>query len=290
VSEVEAQIDALWEQAEPLIEQYNAVHEDFERNTAKQAELKSAVAPIEAQMAGAQEIIGAIAAQAYMGGQTNLFNAVMSAKTPAQIADQITYLEALGRSRTAQLHDVMAIKAQYDAAMGPIVALGQQLKAQDTELSARRAEIETRLGELQTLRAKVGGTDTTSTHPAVCPAEYLPTPGYKAAAFACSQIGKSYVWGSAGPNTYDCSGLTMRAWEKAGVYLPHNAYEQSRSMPSVARADLQMGDLVFIYPGVSHVAIYVGGGWVVHAPRSGDVVRMKRLDAVTQIHNFGRPA
>jgi cell wall-associated NlpC family hydrolase len=289
VAEVEAQIDALWEEAEPLIEQYNAVHEDFERNTAKQTELKAALAPLEEELAGAQEVIGAIAAQAYMGGQTNLINSVMSAKTPSQIADQISYLEALGRSRTTQLQEVLELKAQYDAAMVPIVALGERLQAQDAELSARRAEIEQRLGELQVLRAKVGSVDTTSTKPAVCPAEYLPTPGYKAAAFACSQIGKSYVWGSAGPNTYDCSGLTMRSWEKAGVYLPHNAAAQRRSMRYVDRSDLQIGDLVFIYPAVSHVAIYVGGGWVVHAPRSGDVVRMKQLSKVTQIHSFGRP-
>jgi hypothetical protein len=193
--------------------------------------------------------------------------------------------------QTEQLSAVIHAKVAFDAQKGPIDTLVNDLAAQDADLAAKRKAIEERLDELQALRIQAYGTSggIGATRPWVCPAEYLPTPGYKAAAFACGEIGKSYVWGAAGPRTYDCSGLTMVAWQHAGVYLPHNAAEQRRSMPYVNRADLQIGDLVFYYSGLSHVAIYVGDGKVVHAPRSGDVVRMVLMDRGAYIHSFGRP-
>jgi peptidoglycan DL-endopeptidase CwlO len=157
-------------------------------------------------------------------------------------------------------------------------------------LAAKRTAIEQRLDELQALRIKAYGTTggTGGYRPRVCPAEYLPTPGYKAAAFACGEVGKPYVWGAAGPSAYDCSGITLVAWQQAGVFLPHNAAAQRRSMQYVNRADLQIGDLVFYYNDLSHVAIYVSDGKIINAPQPGDVVRMMSMETAP-IHSFGRP-
>ena len=98
------------------------------------------------------------------------------------------------------------------------------------------------------------------------------TPGETALAFAKDQLGEPYKYGAAGPGSWDCSGLTMRAWEKAGVELPHNAAAQYKLGTKVAKADLQPGDLVFFYSGPSHVGIYAGDGQVVHAPKPGSKV------------------
>ena len=122
----------------------------------------------------------------------------------------------------------------------------------------------------------------------MCPAEYLPTKGYQAALFACNETGKPYVWAASGPNAYDCSGLTLAAWRKVGVYLPHNAAAQRRSMKPISRADLQIGDLVFYFRDLHHVAIYIGNGMVVHAPHAGDRVRMAPIDK-NPVHSYGRP-
>jgi cell wall-associated NlpC family hydrolase len=81
----------------------------------------------------------------------------------------------------------------------------------------------------------------------------------------------------------------MVAWQQAGVYLPHNAAAQRRSMQYVNEADLQIGDLVFYYSDLSHVAIYVGDGKVISAPQPGDVVRMVNMHTGAPIHSFGRP-
>jgi hypothetical protein len=291
VTEIEAQLDAAWHVAEPMIEQYNAVHEQYLNNKARQEEMLAAIAPLAEALDDARDKVGVMAARAYMGGQTDGVNALLGGTPPSDLADKLVYLDGFARTQTSQLRDVLNAKANYEAAKSPIDALVSQLTAQDADLAARRAEIEKRLDELQALRVQAYGTAgiTGGYRPWTCPSEYLPTPGYAAASFACAEAGKRYVWGTSGPNTYDCSGLTLRAWQKTGVFLPHNAAMQRRSMQYVNRADLQIGDLVFYYSDLSHVAIYVGDGKVVHAPRAGDVVRMVPMDRGATIHSFGRP-
>ncbi len=91
-----------------------------------------------------------------------------------------------------------------------------------------------------------------------------------ALAYAKAQLGEPYVFGAAGPDAWDCSGLTMMAWRAAGVSLPHSAREQYNVVGhKVSKADLQPGDLVMFYGGMHHVGIYAGNGLVVHAPRPG---------------------
>ncbi|GAB3358948.1 C40 family peptidase [Modestobacter lapidis] len=97
---------------------------------------------------------------------------------------------------------------------------------------------------------------------------------------ALAQQGKAYVWAGAGPNVYDCSGLTQFAFRAAGIDLPHSSRMQSTMGTPVARADLQPGDLIFFYSPVGHVGMYIGNGLMVHAPTSGDVVRTTSVDAM----------
>jgi cell wall-associated NlpC family hydrolase len=97
--------------------------------------------------------------------------------------------------------------------------------------------------------------------------------GLIALAFARSQLGKPYVWAASGPDSYDCSGLTMRAWQAAGVSLPHFAAAQYAMIAHVPIANLQPGDLVFFGSDLHHVGIYAGGGQMINAPYTGTVVR-----------------
>jgi cell wall-associated NlpC family hydrolase len=97
--------------------------------------------------------------------------------------------------------------------------------------------------------------------------------------FAYAQIGKPYVWGAAGPGSFDCSGLTLRAWERAGVYMPHSASKQYARFPKVSRSKLKPGDLVFFYRDLHHVGIYIGGGKMIHAPTTGRNVEIAGIDS-----------
>jgi cell wall-associated NlpC family hydrolase len=92
-----------------------------------------------------------------------------------------------------------------------------------------------------------------------------------------SQQGKPYVWGAAGPDSYDCSGLTMWAWAQAGVSLPHQSAEQQALGTPVSQGQLQPGDLVFFGSPAYHVGMYIGNGMMVHAPTTGDVVKVSPL-------------
>ncbi len=118
--------------------------------------------------------------------------------------------------------------------------------------------------------------------------QYFGDKGSIAAKKACSLIGSPYIWGAAGPRGYDCSGLTLVAWGTVGVTLGHFTGWQWTEGKSVSRADLRPGDLIFWYGDLHHMGIYVGDGWAVHAPHTGDVVRMVQMDKMP-IAGFRRP-
>ncbi|WP_078917065.1 C40 family peptidase [Streptomyces sp. NRRL S-813] len=101
--------------------------------------------------------------------------------------------------------------------------------------------------------------------------------GEKAVSYAVGQLGKPYVWGAEGPDAYDCSGLTSRAWEHAGTPIPRTSQAQWAQLKRVPLNDLRPGDLVVYFPGATHVALYLGGGMVVQAPRPGARVKVSPL-------------
>jgi cell wall-associated NlpC family hydrolase len=95
---------------------------------------------------------------------------------------------------------------------------------------------------------------------------------------ALGKVGAPYRWGASGPAAFDCSGLTSWAFKQAGISLPRTSRAQSAVGTPVSKANLQPGDLVFFYKPVSHVAIYVGNGKVVHASTSGQPVKIGNLN------------
>jgi cell wall-associated NlpC family hydrolase len=109
--------------------------------------------------------------------------------------------------------------------------------------------------------------------------------------FARQQLGEPYVWAAAGPDAWDCSGLTMMAWRQGGISLPHYSAAQYQQTKHISAADLKAGDLVFwgTSPNtIHHVALYIGNGQIIQAPRTGDVVKVSSLFA-TAPNFFGRP-
>jgi cell wall-associated NlpC family hydrolase len=107
---------------------------------------------------------------------------------------------------------------------------------------------------------------------------------------ALAQQGKAYVWAGAGPNVFDCSGLTQFAFRAAGIALPHSSRMQSTMGTPVARGDLKPGDLIFFYSPVGHVGMYIGNGQMVHAPTSGSVVHVTSVDKMSGYNTARRLA
>jgi peptidoglycan DL-endopeptidase CwlO len=111
----------------------------------------------------------------------------------------------------------------------------------------------------------------------------------RALSYAKRHLGDSYRYGAAGPNAFDCSGLTLAAYRSVGIRLPHNTVAQYRAVRHVSRSNLRKGDLVFFYSGRSHVAIYAGDGRVIHAGRPGEPIRYIKMKYMPY-NGAGRPA
>ena len=107
---------------------------------------------------------------------------------------------------------------------------------------------------------------------------------------ALAQVGDRYVYGATGPNSFDCSGLTTFAYKAAGVSLPRTSKAQSGFGTPVSKANLQPGDLVFFYSPVSHVAMYIGNGQIVHALNASKPVQVMNLDSMPSYSGARRVA
>ncbi|MFD9465182.1 NlpC/P60 family protein [Streptomyces sp. NPDC060027] len=167
----------------------------------------------------------------------------------------------------------------------------EQATAKAAELARQQAAAEKAARE-KAARQQPSGTTTGSTAGSTATDSSYATKAAKALTFVRTQIGKPYVWGATGPDSYDCSGLTQAAWKAAGVSLPRVTYDQVKAGTTVSLADAQPGDLVFFYDDISHVGLYIGNGMMIHAPKPGAYVREESIyyDGTSAIHSVVRPA
>lgn len=289
--EIEAQIDEAWRDLAPVIEEHNATRAELADKKAAVEDLEEEIAPLQLKVEVAMAEVSQLAVYAFKGGDASAFNAMLTSGSPYVLAEQLTVLDQIARIRQEQIAQVVEAKEEYEAQKAELDALVDELSTMEQQLAQEADEIDAEIEKLQELRIEAYGESggVGELRPAPCPAEYYGDAGSAAASFACEQVGKPYVWGASGPDSYDCSGLTMAAWSNAGVSLPHNAAQQRSVTSYVDRSELRPGDLVFYYSDLSHVGVYVGDGWVVDASQPGVPVRMRSMDAAGQIHSYGRP-
>ncbi|MFC7532869.1 NlpC/P60 family protein [Actinoplanes sp. GCM10030250] len=291
-SSVEKQIDTEWNKLEPVIEQYNDVHGKLTKLRKQQKDLAKTLAPLQAQVDAAMVEVRGLAVDAYMQGPPSTLNAMLMSGNATGLAEKLTLLDQLAFNQRQSIADVAKLRDKYAADKAKVDQLETEIAARDTDLASKKKAIEGEIKDLQKLRIQAYGTanvDDGALRTGPCPVTYTNDKGGRAAQKACDLIGKPYVFGSNGPNSYDCSGLTQEAWGAVGVHLEHYTKDQYGSTRSVSRSELQPGDLVFYYSDVHHVALYIGGGKVVHAPHTGDHVRMATIDR-GPIAGYRRPA
>jgi cell wall-associated NlpC family hydrolase len=200
-------------------------------------------------------------------------------------------LEGASRSNAREISRLARLSRQLQQDRSALNQLVTDRGRQESELAAVRATVELDLARLRGLRQQIGATSRKVTRTVAPPPAPLPVvsgAAGTAVSFAYAQLGKWYQFGSAGPRTYDCSGLVLAAWRAAGVNLPHSAARQFRGLSHPRRDELRPGDLVFYYADIHHVAMYVGDGTVIHAPNDGEQVRLDRLD-LAPVRGYGRP-
>ncbi|SCX43903.1 Cell wall-associated hydrolase, NlpC family [Klenkia marina] len=196
--------------------------------------------------------------------------------TDAVLAELAAAQQAAAAARSAADQAEATAAASLDALQTQQDELQTQLAAYRStyaQLAApQRAAVSTAVGGPELSAAAMA--DAAYAAPAAAPSEAAAA----AIQTALAQVGKPYVVGAAGPDGFDCSGLTQFAYAAAGISLPHSSRAQSGLGTAVARADLQPGDLVVFYSPVSHVGMYIGNGQMVHASVSGRPVAVTSVD------------
>jgi peptidoglycan DL-endopeptidase CwlO len=292
VDQIEAALDKAWEKIEPLIEHYNKVHNQLQANQKKAADLQHKLQPLELQVDLAMDRVGEFAAEQYKYGPASGLNAVLRTGSPTSLGEQLAMLNSLARSQHEQISVVSAARDRFQAEKQKLDRLVATQKAQDADLAARRKAIQADIDRLEKQRLAAYGTSGStggSLRIGPCPAVYIGGAAGTAVKTACAQIGDPYVFGTVGPDEFDCSGLTQYAWGKAGVSLTHYTGAQWTEGTAVSRANARPGDLVFFYSDHHHVGLYVGDGLMVHASRSGVPVKMAKIDTIP-IAGFRRPS
>ena len=236
-----------------------------------------------------QRSLGTIAIEQYKSGGFGQSFELLFSSDPTLYLSSAGALDAITRRKSAQLRKFEAAQQRLNATtltvndkIALVAAAQKKLAAQSAIARSKLAEAEKLLSQLTKAErerlAKLAedeeNADQASSLAAAKSASGVSGRAGIALKYALKQIGDRYVFGAAGMVTWDCSGLTMRSYQAAGVSLPHSSAAQSRMGKKVSLSSLKPGDLLFFGRPVSHVGIYLGGGKMVHAPRSGSRVKV----------------
>ncbi len=257
-------------------EDYNTAGVMMTRGKAQEKALRSQAATQQAKVKVYEDDVAEFAASAYRGGRIDVVTSLLQSGSPQNFLDQVSTLDRLSRAQRDQLNRLMAAKRALDLQQKKITASVAAQRLNQQTIKTRRAAIEKDLKAWAALDAKL---NPRSSGGAVGGSYTGPATGNARTALSAAhaQLGKPYVWAADGPDTFDCSGLTLYVWGKAGVSLPHSSRMQYAGGRKVARADLQPGDLVFFGSPISHVGIFVSGDTIIGAPQTGDVVKFQSI-------------
>jgi cell wall-associated NlpC family hydrolase len=291
LAQIQAQIDQKNNEVEKVIEAYNLVGEQLKETQAKLDALKVKMQPLQSKVDAASDNVSKIAYQAYRSGSTlRTASLLLNAGSTNNFMDQLATLDQISKTQQVDIAKYSDAKKGYDDEKANLDKVLAAQNAQKTDLETKRTKIDGDLKTLQDLRNKAkaqGGTESGANDSNTPPPSVKGAAG-KAVSYAYAHLGDSYVYGADGPNTFDCSGLTMMAWKQAGVGLPHNAASQWSKVKHISKGSLAPGDLVFSN-GLGHVGIYVGSGNVIHAPHTGTVVKLVSISNMGSIYGYGRP-
>ena len=235
------------------------------------------------------KVIGAIAAEQYKSGPLSQSLELLFSSDPALYLSAAGSLESVTRKKSADLKKFSVVTQRLNATTFTVSDKLALVKAAEARFTRQLAIANGKLQEAEDLLAKLTAAERArlaklnddeenadQQRSLADAGKYANVGGRGGVAikYALAQIGDKYVFGAAGLINWDCSGLTMRAFQAAGVSLPHSSRAQYNYGKSIARKDLLPGDLVFFGKPISHVAIYVGGNRMLHAPRTGARVKI----------------
>lgn len=298
-SSVQTQVIQMQANLANIDEQYLDAQLELEKQTAAQATAQAQLDASKAALATAKAQVAAIGATSYKNSNAQSLQAIMTSSSPQELIDQLGTLDVISEYNAKTLATFSKAqkaaadnKAAVDDAKNAAAAAEQQITDKKAYYEAELPKLQAKLATLTTSQQAAVDDANGQTQSQSTTAKALTAPAQSVApaasgsaaqvvAVAMAQQGKPYVFGAAGPNAFDCSGLTQFAYKAIGISLPHSSSAQQGYGTPVSLSALAPGDLVFA-PG--HVAIYIGNGMVVHAPVPGAVVRtmpMKYMNFTT---------
>jgi cell wall-associated NlpC family hydrolase len=309
--QVLAQIQAMDAQMEKAVEAYNAanvrldqIKHDLEVNQARLQTAKKNLVKARAQ-------VSARLVALYKSDEPDTLSIIFGASSLGDLIERIDSANRIADEDARIAAEVKQYRNEVQTRQQALVKAQADQEKVVAERAAQRASVQSQLAERQALYSSIkdqiaqleaaerarqarlaaqarAAAKKQQSAPAPAPAPSSSSGGSSGSSapppathssvvsIALQYLGVPYVWGGASPSGFDCSGLTMYAYAKVGVYLPHNAAMQYGMGTPVSRSQLAPGDLVF-FNGLSHVGMYIGGGRFVHAPHTGDVVKISSL-------------
>jgi cell wall-associated NlpC family hydrolase len=222
--------------------------------------------------------VGQLAAQSYMNGGMVTPMALLTSSSAQTLISRAAFMAELQQENGDQVSQIAEGVAAAQRARQTAQQQTKVAKRVAVQMAAKRRQAQTKINVLNSavFKKAMDVFNQTGNYPNIS----IPTAntiGAQALRWALAKRGDPYVWGAAGPSAFDCSGLVLWAYSKVGISLPHFTGDQWNMGVHVARSQLQPGDLVFFYPDIGHVGLYIGNGLMVDAPDFGEDVQVQQV-------------
>jgi cell wall-associated NlpC family hydrolase len=288
--EVKAKVDKLYEEAEQATEKFNGAKEKQQKLQKEISTIQDNVARGQEELNGLRDSIGLAAAAQYRTGSIDSSLQLFLSSNPNDYLDKASTADQLSAQQVEALKKIQEKQRELAQERAEASDKLKDLASTRTELGKKKQDIQGKLAEAQKLlnsltaaeRAALAAADARASRSAsarVDLGDATAASSRAAAAFqaAQTQLGKPYVYGATGTASYDCSGLTSWAYAQAGVSIPRTSQAQANAGTRISESQLKVGDLVIFYGDQHHVGLYAGNGQVLHAPRTGTVVRYESI-------------
>ncbi|MGW5047190.1 NlpC/P60 family protein [Streptomyces griseoluteus] len=298
LEKVRARLDGLYHDAAVATDAYNAAEEKTRKQSVQLAQLEKRTDTARRKLAELKDQAGAAARAQYRDSGMPPMARFLLSDNPERFADGAGTLLNGARATRKLIAETDRVERELKRDTDDAAARWKKLERDRKDKAAAQKTVQARikdaeklesrlekkekerLAELErqaarkaqtawldtgVLKKKADTTGATATATAT-------SAGARAVAFATAQLGKPYVWGAEGPDSFDCSGLTSQAWADAGTPIPRTSQEQWRQLSHVDVTEMRPGDLIIYFADATHVGMYVGDGKIIHAPRPGRTV------------------